>query len=202
MVNGAPTWLPNPKSAAGKSRKPTSAPSSTCSCGASRGAIAPIGYEASTVRQIAPGRRACRASATCWTTAVKRLARSCFCRLPSRSDGRIETRCNLSSWYVDPEFRSFGSLLVSVALQAQGRHLCERLSGADIPGRSSRRRDSRRYCEGQFTAFPFLGRPRRDVRLREVTSEEAGGSHPSLPEFELMAAHAGYGCISLVCSGA
>ena len=39
-------------------------------------------------------------------------------------------RCNVSSWYVEPAFRSFASLLVLRALKNKRRHLSEHLAGA------------------------------------------------------------------------
>ena len=130
MVNGAPRWLPNPKSAAGKSPKPTSAPSSTFSCGVSRGAIAPIGCEASTVRRIAPGRPACRASATCWTIGGQAVGAILLLLVVRRGRGQardalqpveLVRRSGIPEFRVAPRFRG---------VQAQGRHLCERLSRA------------------------------------------------------------------------
>src|SRR6201997_649428 len=43
------------------------------------------------------------------------------------ADGAVTTRCNLSSWYVEPRFRPYAPMLVSQALRG---HLHQYLAGA------------------------------------------------------------------------
>lgn len=113
--------------------------------------------------------------------------------------GRTEIRCNLSSWYVEPTYRSFASLLVTVALRHKGVTYVN-ISPAQHTWPIIEAFGFAPYCTGQFTAAPWLNPPRRRVRVREVPPGESAGVALPGPEHELMAAHAGYGCLALVCS--
>jgi hypothetical protein len=113
--------------------------------------------------------------------------------------GRVVTRCNLSSWYVEPGFRSFGPLLMSVAVRLPDVTYVN-ISAAKHTWPIVEAFGFSPYCEGRFTAFPFLARPVRGVRLTEVKAGGDGGAGLGLPEHDLLAAHAGYGWLSLVCS--
>ena len=73
---------------------------------------------------------------------------------------RVELVCgpNLS-----PARRRAGLL----GAEVQGRHLSERLAGAEHLGRSSRRQGYRRYSEGQFASLPGLSLKGLGARINE-----------------------------------
>ncbi|MCB1494718.1 MAG: acyl-CoA acyltransferase [Bauldia sp.] len=114
-------------------------------------------------------------------------------------DGRLEARCNLSSWYVDPEYRSYAPLLVAIPLKLKDVTFVN-VSPAPHTWPIVEAQGFSPICQGQFTAFPFLAKPVRGVRVRAVTAEDVASSFPSVPDFDLLRTHADYGCVSLVCS--
>jgi len=115
--------------------------------------------------------------------------------------GRAEARCNLSSWYVEPAYRSFASLLVTVALRHKDVTYLD-ISPALHTWPIIEAFGFAPYCTGQFTALPWLGRRRPSVRVKDVPPGECAGVELPAHERELMSAHASYGCVSLVCSAA
>ena len=114
------------------------------------------------------------------------------------SGGKTLTRCNLSSWYVEPAFRSHASLLISIALKQKGVTYIN-ISPAKHTWSTVEAQGFTRYSSGQFIAAAALGPSVRGARLQRI----APGARPeALPaaEAELLAAHAQYGCVSLICT--
>ncbi len=108
--------------------------------------------------------------------------------------GTQTLRANVSSWYVEPAFRSYAPLLVSQALKLKqvtylnispARHTWPILAAQGY----------RRYSNGIFVALPALQRARAAVRLL------AAGEEPDAPhapfERDLLIEHRGFGCLSL-----
>jgi len=81
--------------------------------------------------------------------------------------GKVVTRCNLSSWYVEPDFRSFAPLLMSIAIRLENVTYVN-ISASKHTWPIIEAFGFSPYCEGRFTAFPFLARPLRGVSLTEV----------------------------------
>jgi hypothetical protein len=113
-------------------------------------------------------------------------------------DGEERIRCNISSWYAEPLFRVYASLLCSGIMSDKrvtyfnitpNTHTWPIL---DIQG-------FERYCDGRFITLPTVVARAEVTRVSIVTS--AASSEIDLPphELELLLAHAKYGCISLVC---
>ena len=114
---------------------------------------------------------------------------------PTPGDGAI--RANVSSWYVEPAFRSYAPLLVSQALKRKSvtymnisavRHTWPILDAQGY----------RRYSNGIFVAFTALQGAGRDrPRLLDAAA------HPQAPfepfERDLLREHAAYGCVSFWC---
>lgn len=114
--------------------------------------------------------------------------------------GERKIRCSVSSWYIRPEFRGYAAMLASRALRYK------EITYFNItPHRDTwpilQAQGYARYCAGSFIAVPALSRRgARGARLKEVGLATC----PDLPmwESELLRRHAGYGCISIVCSAA
>lgn len=112
-------------------------------------------------------------------------------------NGAPRVRANVSSWYVWPAFRAYASLLVAQAMRHKEATyidispLSHTLGVLDAQG-------FERYCDGRFTAIPALKPGPRGVRVALAGPGLEPG--PDLPaeEVELLLAHAGYDCISLV----
>ncbi len=115
------------------------------------------------------------------------------------SGGRMVTRCNLSSWYVEPEFRIHASLLISFALRHKEVTYLN-ISPAEHTWSTVEAQGFRRYSEGQFLALAALARSVPGAELTEIRGGQPAQALVGLPEAELLAVHAGYGCVSLVCT--
>lgn len=104
-------------------------------------------------------------------------------------------RCNLSSWYVKPEFRSLGTLLDGFAMRDKAVTYVN-VSPAPQTWAMHKARGFKTICAGQMLTLPWLGRHRG--RARPVSPETLA----LLPEAEarLVADHVSYGCLGLVWS--
>jgi hypothetical protein len=108
------------------------------------------------------------------------------------------TRCNVSSWYVDPAFRSYAPLLVSQALKRKG---VTYLNISSIPHTRPivEAQGYLRFSNGVFVALPCLSRA-ADVPARIIAADAQAPQQP-FEEYErdLLRDHADYGCMSLWC---
>jgi hypothetical protein len=151
-----------------------------------------------------------------WTTALERLAAH---RAPEgcptfgfllEADGRVvgvqllifserggEVRCNVSSWYVEPDHRGHAAILASMASKL--KHVTYvNTSAAEHTWPILQALGYRKYSQGQFAAVPVLkGGPA--LRVKTLSESEDIGD---LPERELLQAHADAGCLVLVCDAA
>jgi hypothetical protein len=109
--------------------------------------------------------------------------------------GAEGVRCNLSSWYVEPAFRSFAPALTSAAMKLKDvtylntspeKHTLAILAA----------RNYRRYSQGQFVALPALSGLGRRWAVRDFGD---GAGFEALAEFDLLKRHAEDGCRVLVC---
>jgi hypothetical protein len=108
------------------------------------------------------------------------------------------TRCNVSSWYVEPRYRTHATLLVSQALKHENVTYLN-ISPADHVRPIVEAQGFKRYSNGQVVAVPALCPPSN--RPRKLLF---GETRPDVPfesfERELLLTHAQYGCISLWCT--
>jgi hypothetical protein len=107
------------------------------------------------------------------------------------------TRCNVSSWYVDPAFRSFAPFLVSQALKQKG---VTYLNISSVPHTRPilEAQGYRRFSNGILVALPCLSRA-PDVQARIVAADTQPQAPYELHERDLLRDHADYGCMSLWC---
>ena len=75
-----------------------------------------------------------------------------------RTDGTAIPRCNLSSWYVEPTFRTYAALLVSQALRHKNVTYLN-VSPAPHTLPIIEAQGFARYCDGVFIAVPMRRRP-------------------------------------------
>jgi hypothetical protein len=104
-------------------------------------------------------------------------------------------RCNVSSWYVEPAHRSHAALLANMASKL--KHVTYINTSAAIhtwPILDAL--GYRRYSQGQFAALPALSLGRAG-KVRRLDDRDR-----SLPDHDLLAAHAAAGCTVLVCEAA
>ena len=112
--------------------------------------------------------------------------------------GEPNIRCNVSSWYVEPEFRNYATLLTSMA-QKNKQVTYVNISPAANTWPIIEAQGFRRYCSGMMFAVPLLSRAEPGMRVEIVTG--ATPAIPGLPQadLDLLRSHADYGCLSLLC---
>jgi hypothetical protein len=115
----------------------------------------------------------------------------------SRAHGEgAAARCNLSSWFVEPTYRTYAPLLISNVLAHRGVDFVN-VSPAAHTEPIIEAQGFSRYNEGQFVAVPALAPPPDAPAVRII----GGGDVPDVAydpaDLELMRAHASYGCITL-----
>lgn len=106
-------------------------------------------------------------------------------------DGAGATRCNLSSWTVDPAYRAQAPLLVASALRRADVTFTN-ISPAPHTWPIIESQGFRAYSEDQSLMVPLLGRPGARAR---ASSDPA--SWRGLPEAAMLDDHRGFGCSCL-----
>jgi hypothetical protein len=113
--------------------------------------------------------------------------------------GAPGVRCNVSSWYVDPDFRSYATLLVSHAIRHKNVTYLN-ISPAPHTRQIALAQGYQRYSDGVFLALPALSRSQPDIIGARIVD---AGAVPDVAfdpmERDLLLEHAGYGCISFWC---
>jgi hypothetical protein len=120
-----------------------------------------------------------------------------FSRIALNGETRI--RCSVSSWYVEPPFRSYATLLTAHAL----RH--KHVTYFNITPRPDtlpilEAQGYVRYCLGRYVTVPALSPWSHGSHVKVVTCDISPGQGLQSSEIELLLAHSNYGCISLICS--
>jgi hypothetical protein len=123
-----------------------------------------------------------------------------FSRMPAGDSKTPALRCSVSSWYVEPEFRSYAPLLARQALKRQDVTYLN-TSPAPHTRPMLEAQGYARFSKGVFVAIPLLGRASA-AAARVIPA----GSQPRAPfetgELELVEAHASFGCMSVWCETA
>jgi hypothetical protein len=115
----------------------------------------------------------------------------------STNGSETTVRCNLSSWYVEPAFRSHATLLTSVA-QRNKKVTYYNISPASFTWPIIEAQGFKCYCRGLFFSIPALSRVDAGMRLEVVSPETRAIAGLPDAELELLRRHARYGCLSLV----
>jgi hypothetical protein len=107
-------------------------------------------------------------------------------------------RCNLSSWYVEPAFRSHASLLIAQAVRHKNVTYVN-ISPALHTRPVIEAQGFSRYGSGQFLTVPALSATRADECVRIIGLDDAPGVPFDESHYLLLRDHHSYGCISLWC---
>jgi hypothetical protein len=117
----------------------------------------------------------------------------------ARSDGGAPAiQCNLSSWYVDPAFRNYAPMLTKIA-QRHNEVTYLNISPATWTWPIIEAQGFSSYCSGLFFSLPVLSRTAPGMTVEAISPDTRVIDGLSDPEVELLARHARYGCLSLVC---
>jgi hypothetical protein len=116
-------------------------------------------------------------------------------------DGKATTCCNVSSWYVDAEFRNYAALFASMT-QKRKDVTYFNVTPASPTWPILEAQGFKTYCRGLYFSLPALSRGGGGMQVEAVTPDTA--SVPGMPdnELDMLKRHAGYGCLSLVCRAA
>lgn len=112
--------------------------------------------------------------------------------------GSTFVRCNLSSWYVEPDFRVYSAFLtprgqlwndVTFLNVTPARHTLAIIEAQGfVP-----------YSSGQFVVTPSLRGLYSRVHIRPFHRDVSDDGELPLSEAELLAAHARHGCLAVIC---
>jgi hypothetical protein len=114
------------------------------------------------------------------------------------SDAGPAVHCNLSSWYVEPSYRSYAPMLTNLA-QRHREVSYFNISPAHWTWPIIETQGFHTYCKGLFFSFPALSRNRRGATVEIVSAGARSVDGLSDADAELLLRHAAYGCTGLVC---
>jgi len=117
----------------------------------------------------------------------------------SRLNDRMSTRCNLSSWYVEPKYRSYAAMFRSLVI-ADGDLTYLNISARPNTWPIIEAQGFSRYCNGVFIATPTLRGLFSGAKVKVLYGSQRLKVDCDLLDRELLLEHAGYGCISLWCA--
>jgi hypothetical protein len=112
--------------------------------------------------------------------------------------GETSIRCNLSSWYVEPGFRNYATMLTRIA-QRHKEVTYLNISPARWTWPTIETQGFRAYCKGLFVSFPALSRRTPGAAVEIISADATTVDGLASGDVALLARHAGYGCLSLVC---
>ena len=115
-----------------------------------------------------------------------------------RSGGRQVLFSNISSWYVEPAFRSHATPLLGRAL-ANKQTTYLNVSASTHIRPIIEAFGFKRYSEGQVLGLPALACNRQGGRVRVVDANSFGEWDLEEDERQLLKTQAGYGCIVFCC---
>ncbi len=115
-----------------------------------------------------------------------------------KQGGETAIQCNLSSWYVEPEFRNFAPLLTKIA-QRHKEVTYLNISPASWTWPIIETQGFQSYCRGLFFSIPLLSRAPRATTIEVVLPHATAIDGLSEAEAGLLIRHARYNCLSLVC---
>jgi hypothetical protein len=118
-----------------------------------------------------------------------------------RADARETTRCNLSSWYVEPRFRAYAPMLVAHALRHKDVTYLN-ISSAPHTRPIIEAQGFSRYADGIFVAVPMLQGLFGGANVEVFEASRKPDVAFDAGDQEILSEHAALGCISLWCVAA
>ena len=108
-----------------------------------------------------------------------------------------EIWCNLSSWYVAPEFRNYATMLTRIA-QRLPEVTYVNISAARQTWPIVEAQGFRAYCDGIFVSVPWLSFAGLGARIEHVAADAQAVQGVPSDESDLLIRHARHGCLSVV----
>src|ERR1700685_1128843 len=116
-------------------------------------------------------------------------------------DGQAITCCNVSSWYVDPEFRNYAALFASMT-QKRKDITYFNITPAAATWPILEAQGFVPYCRGLYFSLPALARSGRGMTIEAGSPAKPSIAGMPSEELDMLKRHAEYGAISLVCHSA
>jgi hypothetical protein len=114
------------------------------------------------------------------------------------NDRKTGVRCSVSSWYVDPAYRGFATMLTSYALRNNGATYVD-ITPDPRTWPILKAQGWQQFCAGRFLSVPTLSGGSGDAEVRRTTACARLDHLLPAAEADLLRHHAEYGCISAVC---
>jgi hypothetical protein len=111
--------------------------------------------------------------------------------------GKAHIRCNISSWYVDPRYRAYASLLIAAAVRHKDVTYVN-ISPAVHTWPVIEAQGFTCYCSGEIVAFPALGPPVANTCVHEFDSRRDYGPTLSEEERDILVAQGDYGGLAYI----
>ncbi|MGJ4948399.1 acyl-CoA acyltransferase [Bradyrhizobium sp. HKCCYLS20291] len=105
--------------------------------------------------------------------------------------------CNLSSWYVEPAFRNYATMLTRIA-QRRPEVTYINISAARQTWPIIEAQGFRAYCRGLFFSMPLLSTAGLGSRIDQISADAPTIDGIPPDEADLLIRHARYGCLSIV----
>jgi hypothetical protein len=113
-------------------------------------------------------------------------------------DDEIRVSCNVSSWCVEPDARSYASMLVSKAFKLKDvTFLNVSPSPHTLPILAAH--GYRRYASGLFVSFPEFLKPFAGGRVVRAGAEACSNPDITAEEVKILQSHQAMGCVVVVC---
>jgi hypothetical protein len=113
------------------------------------------------------------------------------------STGSCQLRCNVTSWYVEPEYTSYAALFASRAFQRKDVTYVN-ISARPVARPIIKEQGFAQYSRGQFVAIPAL-HLRCDVPAKVISVDAVPDLGVDAADRDLLKAHAEFGCTSVWC---
>jgi hypothetical protein len=110
------------------------------------------------------------------------------------------TRCNVSSWYVEPAYRSHATLFISQAVKREQDVTYLNISPARHVQPIIEAQGFLRYSQGQFLALPVLSGGSNRANVRVFNANKCPDVNFEPFERDLLLSHIEYGCVGAWCA--
>ncbi len=115
----------------------------------------------------------------------------------SQREAGMPVYCNMSSWWMMPEFRVYGSMMVSRALRHDA--IYTDITPAPHTWDILKAQGYVPYSKGRIMAFASLSRDAVKARVTPFSDGLTPDEHMTAWDISMLRDHAAYGCICLLC---
>ena len=113
-------------------------------------------------------------------------------------NGESRIRCNVSSWYVNPAYRGYATILSRRAVKLANVTYFN-VTPAPHTWPILKTQNFEMFVLGRIISVPILSRAVPGAVLETVTPNTQGGEDLSAAELTLLLDHQKYGCLSFLC---